>query len=500
MALLPEAKAETAAVRGRFRYLTLAFAFGACMPFAFSPYDLKLVAVGALAGWLWLVLRVAAWPAGFAFGLGWFGTGAWWLAPTFHTYGPVSWVVAVAAVYLVGAALALFPAFMAWATRRMCLRSIHMLWVFPCVAVLVEWLRGWLFTGLPWTALGTLLLDTPAVGWAAYVGVYGATLLPALAAVSLALAADGATRRGALIGLTLCAMAYFAAPSPYAAAGEQYAVTLVQANVPQNVKWDAGFLRETMRRYEQWTQSAIAGADVVIWPEAAVPFFLSRAPDWDRWLNDRVTAWRIPLLFGGIKLERDSSTAYNGIFLSLPDANERLFVAKQHLVPFGEYVPAWLPFVRSLAPGIGDWQPAYDDGILSDGVRRYGSLVCYEAIFPEIARARVRAGAQTLVNVTNDAWYGQSPAAWQHLQAARMRAVETGRYVLRAANTGVTAIIAPNGAIAASTPWFNQSVVHGAFAVSDVITPYVRAGNAILVIFALPLAVMAYFTRKGAMS
>jgi apolipoprotein N-acyltransferase len=482
------ARRQNTGSSARIQPLAGAFLLGACMPFSFSPYDYKLAAIVALAGWVYLIWRGPAWWIGFAFGLGWFGVGAWWLAPTFHTYGPIVWPLAVAVVVLVGAVLALFPALIAWATRALCRRERDLLLVFPCVIVLEEWLRGWLLTGLPWTSLGNLLLDTPAVGWAAYAGVYGIAALPATMAASIFLLTRRATRASGAVGAAICFVAVLFSPAPFKADGGTSSAALVQANIAQDVKWDSAFLLETMQRYQR--ASAAATADVLVWPEAAVPMFLSMAPDWDRWLSRQVRAWKTPLIFGGIQREADSSIAHNGIFLEQPGATQRKFVGKQHLVPFGEYVPAWLPFVRSLAPGIGDWQPSFDDGILSDGSRRYGSLVCYEAIFPEIAVARVRAGAEVLVNVTNDTWYGESPAAWQHLQAARMRAVETGRFILRAANSGITAIIAPDGSITQSAPWFTESIVQGEFNTSGITTPYVRWGNAILFVFALPLAIL----------
>jgi len=492
------AEGRQAGQGARVRMLAPAFVFGACMPFAFSPYEYKWLAIVALAGWLYLLWRGPAWWAGYAFGLGWFGVGAWWLAPTFHTYGPVAWPLAIAAVLLVGAVLALFPALVAWATRGLCRREQELLLVFPCVFVLEEWLRGWLLTGLPWTSPGNLLLDTPAVGWAAYAGVYGMAALPAAMAVSVFLLSRRSARAFGAAGAAVCVAAMFLAPSPFKADGRVAVAALVQANIAQDVKWDASFLLETMRRYQR--ASAAASADVLVWPEAAVPMFLSMAPDWDRWLISQVRDWKTPLIFGGIQREPDSRAAHNGIFLERPGDSKRQFVAKQHLVPFGEYVPSWLPFIRSLAPGIGDWQPSFDAGILYDGERRYGSLVCYEAIFPEIAAARVRAGAEVLVNVTNDAWYGESPAAWQHLQSARVRAVETGRFILRAANTGITAIIAPDGRITQSAPWFGESAVQGAFTTSSAVTPFVRWGNAILLVFVLPLAMMGIFRWYGGRS
>jgi apolipoprotein N-acyltransferase len=365
-----------------------------------------------------------------------------------------------------------------------------MLAVFPVVAVAEEWLRGHIFTGLPWTPLGSLLLDTPAIGWAAVVGVYGAALLPAWLAASLTYISDPVYWRYGLVSGLLAVVLFIAAPAPHHADGEVQHVALVQANIPQDVKWDAAFLTETMRRYARASDTAAARNDLIIWPEAAVPFFLERVPDWRKWLNRKMLAWGVPLLFGGLKLKADGRQANNGLYLFNPDAPAALsFAGKRHLVPFGEYVPSWIPFLHKLVPNIADFRPAHDSGVLSDAHGRYGSLVCYEAIFPEEARHRVQEGATVLINVTNDAWYGKTPAAWQHLQAARMRAVETGRYLLRAANTGITAIIRPDGSVSKRMDWFEQGVVTGEFRHGHGYTPYQRWEDWPLLLLFVVLAV-----------
>ncbi len=466
------------------------------MPYAFAPFNHQWLAVLALAGWLYLFTRGHAGLCGLAFGLGWFGLGAWWLVETFYLYGGIPYPFAILAVAFVGAALACFPALLAWLCFRLAGSGPWLLAVFPAAIVGMEWLRGWLFTGLPWTSLGNLLLDTPAVGWAAYAGVYGAAILPALLAVSLYLLSQRSCWRQGLTGLGCAAVLVFLAPAPFEATGEKQHVALVQANIPQDQKWDATFLNETMQRYVTASAQAAGKSDVIIWPEAAVPFFLSKTPGWNDWLNGHMQAWNLPVLFGGIKLLDDGRQANNGLYLFDSDSKTRSFAGKQHLVPFGEYVPAWIPFLQALVPNIADFRPAADPGLLSARGVSYGSLVCYEAIFPEQARARVAGGANVLVNVTNDAWYGKTTAAWQHLQSARMRAVETGRYLLRAANTGISAVIAPNGDMIATVPWFTEDVVYAEFRTSDVITPYQRWGNWPLMVLLLPLLLSGWRQAK----
>lgn len=461
--------------------LLAALACGALMQFAFSPYDLAWLAILAMAGWIWLLLNSDS-PllTGWAFGFGWFGFGAWWLADTFHIYGDLPYIVGLLCVALVGIVMGALPALMAWLACKAGGRGPRLLLTLPAAAVLEEWLRGHLFTGLPWTALGNLTLDMPAVGWATLTGVYGTTVIPMLAAASLALLIGRNQWRWGAGGVVAVTLLILLAPATCTTDAAEKQAALIQANIPQDVKWDHAFLIETMRRFERLTDKAAAGADTIVWPEAAVPFIIEDAPGWDKWLNDRMQEWGKTVLFGGLKqIDRNGDTpvAQSGLYLFDPASGKRAFVGKHHLVPFGEYVPAWLPFIKKLVPAIADFRPADDSGVLSDGATGFGSVVCYESIFPEEIRQRVNNGADVLVVVTNDAWYGTSPAAWQHLQAARMRAVESGRYVLRAANTGVSAIIAPNGEISATAPWWTQAAITGSYRPSAVITPYMQWGD-----------------------
>jgi len=479
--------------------LTLAFACGAAMPYAYAPYDLKWLAIPALSGWILLLLVGRPWITGFVFGLGWFGLGAWWLAPTLHTFGPLPWVWAVLAVACVGAALAVFPGLLAWSAHRLASGDRgRILLLLPLLAVGEEWLRGHLFTGLPWTPLGSLLLDTPAIGWAAVFGVYGATLIPVGLAVAVAALLAGVGSRVAVTALVVLLLAGFFAPQAHQAEGPAHRVALVQANIPQLMKWDVDFLNDTMARYARLSAEAAQRADIIIWPEAAVPLFLEQAPEWKQWLLQQMQGWDKPVLFGGLKLAGDESGAHNGLFLFTPGSTQLQFVGKRHLVPFGEYVPDWIPFLHKIVPGIADFRPTADNGVLQPDGGRYGSLVCYEAIFPEQARQRAQTAA-VLVNVTNDAWYGQTPASWQHMQAARMRAVETGRWLLRAANTGVSAIIAPDGRVVSSMPWFEEGVVYGEYRDATGQTLYLQRGDSLLLYLFIPLLIIVVYPRRLAL-
>lgn len=459
--------------------LLVALLAGTAMPFAFSPYHWWPLAVLAFALWIGLLAaKQQPFLLSLAFGFGWFGTGSWWLATTFHHYGNLPWIAAIGFQLLVGCVLALFPALLGWSATRLAGRDpLALLLLFAPLTVLEEWVRGHLFTGLPWTELGNLMLGTPWIGWGTVVGGLGLSLLPPLFAAALWGVTQPRLRRPALLILASGALLALFAPTIAVPRQPATKVALVQPNIAQDHKWDRNYLVTTMHRLRDLSAAHANDSDLIVWPEAATPFFLSQAPGWRRWLTAQVADWRTPLLFGGLKQMADGS-AGNGAWLLTPGRAHADFVGKHHLVPFGEYVPAWVPWLHKLVPDIGDFQPATDSGVLTLSPRlRIGVLVCYESIFADEMRARIGNGATMLTVITNDAWYGHSPAAWQHLEAARMRAVESDRFVLRAANTGVSAIIAPDGAIQHTIDWWRQGTVTGSVAAIHALTPYCRHGD-----------------------
>ncbi|MDQ6975274.1 MAG: apolipoprotein N-acyltransferase [Mariprofundaceae bacterium] len=472
--------------------MALAFLCGACMQFSFSPYDIWWLALLLPALVLWLAQRAYPFSHGYAFGVGWFGVGSWWLIETFYLYGGLPYWVGVLIVAFIGLIMCLFPALWFALACRLARRSLHILWLFPVSVVLLEWLRGHLFTGLPWTALGNILLDTPAIGWASVVGVYGLAALPALCIAALAI--FPAYPRHAAAALLLTLALFFFAPAPFLANGKTYTAALIQGNVPQDQKWDAAFLAQTLDHYIQLSSAVAKHADVIVWPESAVPFFPSRMPDWDQWLQGKMMNLATVVLYGGDRLlALGGEDAQSGLYAFV--AGKRTFSGKQHLVPFGEYVPSWLPFIRTIIPAIANFKPANGDGVLyAEGIG-YGTLICYESIFPEQARDRINHGAEVLIVASNDAWYGHSPAVWQHTQAARMRAVETGRYLLRVGNTGITAVIAPDARIMDQLPWWQSASLTAPFQTSTAITPYVRWGDMPVLLLACLLLILAVVFR-----
>jgi len=477
----------------------LALFFGAAMPFAFAPYDIWWLAPIALTGWLLLLLECPEqWlKLGLTFGFGWFGLGAWWLADTLQIYGHLPYVLGLLSITVLGLIMSLFFVAWAWLLQKVLQHKVQALWLFPALGVLEEWIRSFLFTGLPWTALANLSVNTPLASWISIVGSYGETFIILFASASLALLFYSNTRKYALAASSVCILLWFFSPNIPIPKHLSRTAALIQPNIPQDKKWDTNFLNHTMQTLTSLSAQAAntQKLDLIIWPEAAVPFYLSRAPSWNNWLTAQMRSWQTPVIFGGIKLLA-SGKSQNGLFLENGEST-RQFVGKHHLVPFGEYVPSWLPWLGKLVPDIGDFEPATDQGILNLGKQNIGSVICYESIFADEVRQRIQQGANVLVVVTNDAWYDTSPAAWQHLQASQIRAIESGRYILRATNTGVSAIIAPNGSIQNTIPWWQEGIVIGHYQPLSHITLYQQWGDApilTLVFFLLILGV--YQSRR----
>ena len=232
--------------------------------------------------------------------------------------------------------------------------------------------------------MGNLLLDSPAAAWLSIFGIYGAALLPVLLGNALALLWQKEQRKYAIVAMLFASLFIYFSPQSPQANGPEYRAALIQPNIPQDQKWDSRFLNKSMQSLAQLPKEDAVNVDVIIWPEAAVPFYIERSLNWSEWLQKQIDNWKTPLLFGSLKLFSDTGASQNGLYLSTPQNthNKTQFVGKHHLVPFGEYIPSWLPWLRKIGPDIADFQPASDQGILSNKSTQFGSLICYESIFP----------------------------------------------------------------------------------------------------------------------
>ncbi|MFZ2300726.1 MAG: apolipoprotein N-acyltransferase [Gallionella sp.] len=479
--------------------LAVAFAAGLLCVFGFAPFGMFVVLVLALAALFALWNRAdspsaAAW-LGFSFGLGLFVAGIGWIYVALHDYGGMPMLLALFATLLFAAFLALFPALAGYAQTRFPANNgtLRMMLVMPGAWVLAEWVRGTIFTGFPWLALGYAHSDNPLAGYAPLFGVYGVSLVAAVSASLLAMFVRERWSRQGRAALAILVVLWVGGAllrtvvwtQPH---GEPFSVALVQGNISQDIKFDEGALVGTLETYRRLTLQN--SAQLTILPESALPLLRHEVPPM---LAEQLRGHAIKnggdILIG--VFESDHGNHYNSVF-TLGTADEQRY-RKQHLVVFGEFIPlrpllGW--FINSilnipmddLARG-GERQAP-----LNVAGQRIAANICYEDVFgEEIIRALPE--ATLLVNFTNDAWYGHSHAAAQHNQISQMRALETGRMMLRATNTGVTSIIGADGKVLQQLPQHQEAVLKGMAQGHEGITPYVRWGNAaVMLLIALMLA------------
>lgn len=483
---------------------------GAAAVLGFAPFGDYLVPVLSLAVLLALLrqaanARVAA-RIGFLFGLGLFVFGIRWIYVALHDFGAMPVWLAALATLLFAAFLALFPALAAYLQARWLASSRwRLLAVMPAVWVLVEWLRGLIFTGFPWLTLGYTQTDSPLVGYAPLLGVYGVSWLVAVSAGTLVTLCQEGRDLARLIrlnpdqpktalqpliaaSLLLCLLwgggVLLRSVAWTQPLGAPLTVALLQGNVGQEVKFVENEFIHTLETYRRL--AVRSNAQLTVLPETALPVLRHQVPAaWLAQLRDHVQQQQGDVLIGSF--EREAGNYYNSVF-STGTASEQHY-RKQHLVPFGEFIPlrpilGW--FINDvLNIPMGDLtRGAAQQNLLQVAGQRIAVNICYEDVFGE-ELIRALPAASLLVNVTNDAWYGDSDAAEQHNQIARMRALETGRMMLRATNTGVTAIIGVDGAILKELPQHQEATLLGMAQGYQGQTPYVRWGNAAILLMLL---------------
>ena len=471
----------------RVRRLALLVAFALALPFAFpARAGAMRVDAGVVVGWLVLIpfaLLVRGLGARAAFGwgtaagtLGYTGV-LFWIYVVVAVHGHAAPAIAVLATLALAAYVGLHTGIAAALVAALePYAGWTRLLVLPAAWVVCEHLRTFdLFSGFPWGFLGYAPhADGPITALAGLGGVYAISFLLAATAGLLAV---GRWRAAALLVALGHALGFaLALDPPTTDAPSERFVGLVQGNIPQDEKWDPDRARDAFRAHIETSRLAsLAGPlDLIVWPEAAVPVFLEVEPAYRREVAELARETGSPLLIGGVGLEVVDAAQrrfryFNSVFLVARDGALRARYDKSRLVPFGEYVPlrSLLGFLSGLATGIASGDISAGPGPRSVVVETLGPdhalapLICYEVIYPALVRDVVRRGADLLVNVTNDAWYGRTSAPHQFLAIAAMRSAETGRPMLRAANTGVSAIIDARGVVRSETPIFEQRALRG---------------------------------------
>ncbi len=490
----------------------LALLAGALMVLSFSPFGWFPAAILSIALFYQLLpstrpgVRRGGFAVGWFYGLGLLGFGVFWIRISLNEFGNMPVLAANALMLLLVAALALFYAVGGWLVARLRPAPDGPRWwvgpllVLPSVWVLLEWLRGWLLTGFPWLFAGTgqinplPLLGAPLAGWAPVAGVHGLSLIVALCAGLLWVAVRhrGAWRPASLalvLALSL-AGALLARVEWTRPAGGPMTATAVQGNVAQAIKWSPDGLLPTLEIYLELTRDVLAQSDVIVWPETAIPSFLQEVEE----------GLVVPLaadardagaeLVIGVPILEPSGHYYNGL-ISIGSASDRYY--KRHLVPFGEFLPLeelLRPLVDWFNVPMSDFSPGRAaQPLLQVGSHAVGASICYEDVFPEEVRQALPEAAY-LINVSNDAWFGDSLAPHQHLELARLRALENSRPLVRATNSGISAIINHRGQVTASLPLFERAALTGTIQPRAGLTPFAAVGSAPVLLLAAAMLLL----------
>ena len=479
---------------------------GATSVLAFAPFGLWMLLPVTLAVFFVLLYhsntRGSSFRVGYFFGVGLFGAGIYWIYYSLHLFGGAIAVIAGLGTFLFVLFLALYPAFLAMLLHRF---EKHSGWFFltvPAMWVLFEWLRSWLFTGFPWLNAGYSTLNSPLAGYAPVGGVFLSSLALVLCS---GLIAWWLCRRTLVSGIVaLCSVCAIAAGG-YGLQQIQWTqpvqdrtvdVTMVQGNIAQELKFQPNLLEDSISLYSSLSET---GAELVIWPESAIPTVYSDVADWELEFAESLSKNGTTVISGGFTSNADFSLYFNAIKV-LNGTEDQVYV-KRHLVPFGEYTPfrdvltllakhITIP-MSDLSPGSGPIRPITVNGV------NYGMSICYEDAFGSEMRAQFPE-ANVLINVSNDAWFGDSTAPHQHQEIAAMRSLEFGRPMLRVTNTGITSLIDYRGQVVQRGAQFEAVAIDVEVTPREGSTPYVTLGDWLAVLLATAMLIAGWYSGRRA--
>ncbi|ACS79656.1 apolipoprotein N-acyltransferase [Maridesulfovibrio salexigens] len=395
----------------------------------------------------------------------------YWIAYPVGVYGGLSWALAIPCpiliAMLIGAYYGIYTYILNYAAR--CLSPFALCIFSGVLWTSMETAQGYLFSGFPWMTLSSALAFRPEwIQGAAFIGSYGLSgLLVSVATAILCWKISHPAKIWtiAIVALIIILGGMRTTPEQFSnlvKTGDT-SIGLIQGNIDQAKKWDAKYKKTTFEKYIRLSKQVMHKTDLVLWPETAMPFYLQDGGIMRAEIMNFASETKTPILTGApgyILHSKGDFSLYNRAYLISPDKKYMDWYDKSHLVPFGEYIPfkEYLPLGK-LVQGAGDFIPGSDASPLKSGDLAMGMLICYEGIFPELAQERVEKGANILINISNDAWYGDTSAPRQHLNLVTMRAVEQGRYMLRGTNTGISACIDPLGRISHATGLFVDAAV-----------------------------------------
>jgi apolipoprotein N-acyltransferase len=485
------------------RYLVLVAA-GAALPFAYAPFGYFWVAPlsFALLMYCWQgASPTQAFRFGFTFGLASFLGGVHWVYVSVHDVNQAPAAFAVLATLALVVVLSQFVAVTGWIAARWFTTGGPGAWLvsLPALWVLTEWLRGWVFTGFGWLSAGYSQSDSWLMGYAAVGGVHLMSWLVSLTAgalLTLIFAEKKSRLAAATVLFAVWVGGFFVGGISWTQAdGRELSVALVQGAIPQELKWQRSQFLPTLDLYRKLTEQN-PNSDLIIWPEVAIPArygdvldYLATIRGWADEHNSNVML--------GILREDPNGGATQNVLISLGETPS--FYVKRHLVPYGEYFPLpdfarnWLRLMGLPFTDVGAGDPRQDT--LEVAGQKIAAMICYEDVFGA-EQLGYFPEATLIVNVSNDAWFGDSIAGPQHMQIARVRSAEVGRYTLRATNTGITGIIDSTGRIIAQAPRFEPHVLNGVVPSFVGTTPFTLWGNVFVVVCALSVLLVQLLTTK----
>jgi apolipoprotein N-acyltransferase len=481
---------------------------GILLVLSFPNFDLEFLAWFALIPLFFSIEGKGLYPSfklGFLTGFISFLGILYWIVIAVHTYGNIPLVMSVLILLLLVAYLSLFIGAFTLLTRFIQIRSgLQNFFFIPITWVALEYLRSFLLTGFPWANLGySQYLNLPFIQMADITGSYGLSFVILLVNATLFKVLQQWSKRTfpfkeviitviLLLGFLIYGYFKMRSVDHQMTQDPPLKVGLVQGNIDQSIKWDESFQMETLKIYDKLSLR-VSGEkpDLIIWPETATPFFFQDAKEYQPFILDIPKKTNAFLLFGSpsYKILREKANHYNSAYLVSPSGERIGKYDKIHLVPFGEYVPMQnlLFFLGSLGEGIGDFKSGKEIFNFSLPQGKFGVVICFEIIFPDLCRRFVKSGANFLVTITNDAWFGRTSAPYQHISIATFRAVENRVYIARAANTGITGLIDPKGKIVNQGEIFTEEAINGTIRLSSQKTFYTLYGD----IFAWVCSILA---------
>jgi len=482
---------------------------GAITSLAFAPFDFYLIALVTPAA-LFLILRglstKQASSIGWLFGLGFFGAGVSWVYVSIHTYGHTPAPLAALLTFAFCAALALLFLIQCWVYQKYFSHS-HRAIGFAVIWLLFEWLRSWFLTGFPWLYLGYASIDTPIAPLASLGGVWLSSAVIVCISLSLAYAIDTKSKWAIAIPLAISALAliisYLTPKNWTEKSGELIPIAIMQPNIPQLTKWNSSYLEEIINTYYQLTEPLL-GNKVIIWPETAIPSLYANVADVLAPLVNKQASFGGSIISGvPSKVKDDDHPLGRRIHNSIYNLTQDTIYHKQRLVPFGEYIPLQEDF-RDLfnflnIPDFTFSRPKMaQQPLLKVGNYQYSTAICYEIAYPELVRKYSRT-ADLILTLSNDTWFSHSIGPDQHFQIARMRAIENGRWLVRSANNGISAIVNPQGEVVKQAPRYQSAILEGVVQPMQGLTPYQRIGQWPLIgLYFLILCFVIITNRKTA--